>query len=81
MIRKTLIAAAAAATLALGFGAATAPAQAGVHLYINGGHHGYSNPGYETVGYRVVCRWKKVYQYGYWKRVKVCKRVYYNDGY
>jgi hypothetical protein len=55
MIRKTLIAIAAAATLALGVGATTAPAEAGVKLYFGTPYYGYYGPGYyghRYYGYR-----------------------------
>ncbi len=77
MIRKTLIAAAAAATLALGMGAAVSTAEAGYY-----GKPAY-NGNYEPVGYyfHKHCKWKKVYQYGYWKKVKVCWKHKHYDQY
>lgn len=68
MIRKTLIAAAAAATLALGLGGATAPAQAakfGIYVEVPG-FHGYR-------GHRHWhCHVRKVWRHGHWRWVKRC---------
>ena len=79
MFRKTMIAVAAAATLALGVGGAATGAQAGVKIYIGAPVHAYS---YQTVGYYIHrhCKWKRVWYNGYWKRVKVCfNHKHYND--
>ena len=87
MFRKTMIAVAAAATMALSIGATTSTAEAGVKIYLGapsfvvGGHEGY----YQEAGYynHQHCKWKRVWYNGYWKRVKVCfnHRHYQNNGY
>jgi hypothetical protein len=79
MLRKTLMAVAAAASMALALGTATVPAQAGVPSYINPGLTTGYDKGYDVASHKVVCRWKKVWRYGYWQRVKVCKRVYHDS--
>ena len=76
MIRKTLIAIAAAATLAVGLGAATAPAEAGhrrAHggIYIGLPYIGFY--GHRTYRHCHIVRVKK--HYG-WKRIKRCHRHY-----
>jgi hypothetical protein len=77
MIRKTLIAAAAVATLALGMGAAVSTAEAGY----------YAKPAYtdsyEPVGYyyHKHCKWVKVWYHGYWKNVKKCWNHKHYDSY
>jgi hypothetical protein len=79
MIRKTLIAVAAAATLALSMGAATAPAQAGVKIYFGAPFGGYYNAGYYNGGHRAPyhCHWKKVWRYDHWVSVKRCHRAWH----
>jgi hypothetical protein len=89
MIRKTLIAVAAAATIALGFGAATTPAEARVHIYFGTPYVGFYQPHYyqpyyhshyryrHHARYHTVCRYKRVYRYGYYTKVKKCHREYY----
>lgn len=73
MLRKTLIAVAAAGAMALGIGATTTPAAAyhhgGFHIYIGTpliiGHHGRKH---------WHCHWIKVKKYGHWKKVKSCHK-------
>jgi hypothetical protein len=76
MIRKTLIAVAAAATMALGMGAATAPAEAGVKVYIGTPYIGYHNYKYKKRYHRAPyhCHKRVVWKYGYKKVVKTCHR-------
>jgi hypothetical protein len=76
MIRKTLIAAAAAATMALGL--ATAPAQAVGNF--NLGATVLPEAGgsllQEARHYVVRCRTVRVYVDGYWTKRRKCRRVY-----
>ena len=81
MFRKTLIAVAAAATLALGVGATASTAEAGVKIYLGTPYVSHFNGYYQDAGYyTTVCKWKRVWYHGYWKKVKVCRKVYH-DGY
>jgi hypothetical protein len=74
MFRKTLLAIAAAATMAIGLGVATAPAEAGhrrAHfgIYIGAPSIGY----YHNRGHRHGhCHVRKIRSHGYWKRVRTC---------
>lgn len=74
MFRKTLIAIAAAATLAIGLGAATAPAEAGHRRAHIGIYFGTPYVGlYHHRGYRKYhCHVRKVRTHYGWKRVKTC---------
>jgi hypothetical protein len=78
MIRKTLIAATAAATMALGLGLATAPAQAVGNFNLGATvlPEAEGSLLQEARHYVTKCRWKRVYRYGYWQRIKVCRKVY-----
>jgi hypothetical protein len=80
MFRKTLIAIAAAATLAVGMVAATAPAEAGhrrhhIGVYLGlpfvGVYHGHRR-------HNVHCHTRKVRHHGHWKRVRVCHQHGYH---
>ena len=87
-MKKILLTLAAVGTLAAGASAA----QAKVHfdVYLGGGGY-YGNPGfYEPVGYyKPKCHWVNVkvvkWVYGekvvFWKKKKVCKKVYYDYSY
>jgi hypothetical protein len=89
MFRKTLLAVAAAATLALGVGGATAPAEAKVHIYLGAPFVGFYSPHYHQPYYDPYyepyypvyhrrapyhCHWRRVYRHGYVVRVKRCHR-------
>jgi hypothetical protein len=88
-MKKILITLAAVGTLAAGASAAQAKAHFDIHVGGFGGFYG--NPGYyEPVGYyKPKCHWVNVkvvkWVYGekhvFWKKKKVCKKVYYNSGY
>jgi hypothetical protein len=74
MFRKTLLAIAAAATLALGLGSATAPAEAGhrrahIGIYIGTPYVGFYHHRGHRHGHCHIVRVKK--HHG-WKRVKSC---------
>jgi hypothetical protein len=76
MFRKSLIAIAAAATLAFGMGGATAPAEAGVRIYIGtpGFYYGgYGHRRYHGYGHR-HCKWVRVWHHGHWRNVRKCWR-------
>jgi hypothetical protein len=74
MIRKTLIAIAAVATMAIGLGAATAPAEAGhrrshIGIYIGAPYVGF----YHNRGHRHGhCHIRKIKRHGHWNRVRTC---------
>lgn len=85
-MRKTLIALAAVASLAGGLSAATAPAEAKVHVFFGFGSPGYY-PGYYQPDYYyayhrphfwhpVKCRWVKVWHHHRWVKVRKCRRVW-----
>jgi hypothetical protein len=74
MFRKTLIAIAAAATLAIGLGAATAPAEAGhrrahIGIYIGAPFIGFHHSRGHRHGH---CHVRKVWRHGHWARVRTC---------
>jgi hypothetical protein len=78
MFGKTFIAIAAAAILAIGLGAATAPAEAGhrrAHfgIYIGTPYVGFYHHRRHRIGH---CHVFKVRTYYGWKRVKRCHRHY-----
>ncbi len=74
MFRKTLIAIAAAATMAIGLGAATAPAEAShrrahIGIYIGTPSFGYHNFRGHRHGH---CHVKRIRRHGHWARVRSC---------
>jgi hypothetical protein len=77
MIRKTLIAAAAAVTLALGVGGATAPAEAGVKVYIGLPYVYHTSHRRHHARAPYHCHVRKVWRYGHWVRVKTCHRAWH----
>jgi hypothetical protein len=78
MIRKTLIAIAAAATMAVGLGAATAPAEAGHRRPHFGIYFGTPSYGYNhrrAAPYH--CHIRKVWRNGHRARVRRCHRAWH----
>lgn len=81
-MRKLIIAAATTAALALGMGAATAPANAqvffgfGVHSSPYWGP-GYYHPGWHHRGWRNECGWVRVWRHHHWVNVRRCRPVYW----
>jgi hypothetical protein len=71
MIRMTLIAAAACLPLSL----ASLPTQAAVGLYTPDAVV-TDSAAQQADHFVLKCRWKRVYVNGYWKRKKVCKKVW-----
>jgi hypothetical protein len=76
MIRKTLIALAAAATLALGMSSLSKPAAADIVINIGGGHHhglrhGFYHGGRPYCGLRTVRIWR--HHHWTWRTVRVCR--------
>jgi hypothetical protein len=79
MIRKTLIALAAAGTLALGMISVSSPASANIVIRFGSGyHHGWHNGWHH--GYGPHCFWRNVrvrhHHHWVWRKIRVCPGYY-----